>query len=310
MLLNTGYLPALQRKFPDTAIDFLVRRPYHNALLGNPYLNELVIFQNGQGLNYLPERIKLIFKIRRRKYDLIIDQIRGTGSAQITLFSGAKYRLGLVDQTWRFLYNLKAERKGLRYYSAMKFDTLAPLGIKEEKHKLSFHITKSSTEKIKNWLNENQLSGDKLICFSPGTPVKVKQWDLASYAGLADLIIENTDCKVLLLWGPNEKEDVDIVRSLMKNQPVVALPTSFNEAAAMLKACRLLVCNDGGLNHLSVAVETPSIAFFGKHKPTRWSPVIFEGYHHFYNEKADYKTDRTLGITVDEVFRKIKGIVG
>jgi ADP-heptose:LPS heptosyltransferase len=310
VLLNTGYLSALRNKFPDAKIDFLVKKPYHNVLVGNPFLNELIIFQNGKGLHYFPERIKLIRKISKHKYNLIIDQIRNPGSAQITLFSGAKYRLGLINQRWRSFYNIKAERKELRYYSAMKFDTLAPLGIKEEKHKLFFHITKSSTDKIKNWFSENKLSGDKLICFSPGTPIKGKQWDLASYAQLADLIIENTDYKVLLLWGPKEKDDVNKVHSLMKNEPIMALPTTFNEAAAMLKECRLLICNDGGLNHLAVAVETPSIAFFGKHKPTRWSPAsIFEGYHHFYNKEADYRTDPTLGITVEEVFNKIKEII-
>ncbi|NOG44351.1 MAG: glycosyltransferase family 9 protein [Calditrichaeota bacterium] len=312
VLLNTGYLPALRRKFPTAKIDFLVRKPYHNALLENPDIDELVIFQNGKGTkDYLLERIKLISNIRKRKYDLVIDQIRNTGSAQITILSGAKYRLGLVNQRWRSYYNLKAERKKLRYYSAMKFDTLAPLGIEEEKHKLFFHISQDSTEKIKNWFNENNLSGDKLICFSPGTPVKGKQWDLANYAKLADLIIEKTDCRVLLLWAPNEKEDVETVKSFMENEPIMALPTTFNEAAAVLKECRLLVCNDGGLNHLSVATETPSIAFFGKHKPTRWSPAsVFKGYHHFYNESADYNSDKSLGIPVEQVFSKIKEIVG
>ncbi len=309
VLLNTGYLPSLRRKFPDAKIDFLVRKPYHNALLENPFLDELITFQNGKGLYYLTERIKLIHKIRKSKYDLIIDQIRNTGSAQITILSGARYRLGLEIQRWRSYYNLKAERKGLRYYSAMKFDTLAPLGIEEEKHKLHYYISEKSTKKIRNWLKEKKISGDKLICFSPGTPVKGKQWDLASYARLADLVTENSDFQVLLLWAPNEKEDVETVKSLMKNDPVMALPTSFNEAAAVLKECRLLVCNDGGLNHLSVATETPSIAFFGKHKPTRWSPAsVFEEYHHFYNGKSDYKTDKTLGISVDEVFLKIKEI--
>jgi len=310
VLLNTGYLSVLRREFPNTKIDFLVRKPFHNALLENPFLDELIVFQNGKGLNYAFERIKLISKIRKQKYDLIIDQIRNTGSAQITILSGAKHRLGLENQRWRSYYNLKAKRKELRYYSAMKFDTLGPLGISEEEHKLFFHITPDSTEKIKSWLAENKLSGDKIICFSPGTPVKGKQWDLASYAKLADLIIEETDNKVLLLWGPGEKEDNEKVKSLMKNDPIIAPPTTFNEAAAVLKECRLLICNDGGLNHLSVAVETPSIAFFGMHKPTRWSPSsVFKGYNHFYNEKASYKTDKTLGITVDEVFRKIKEIV-
>ena len=75
VLLNTGYLPVLRNKFPSAKIDFLVREPYHNALLGNPYLDDLVLFKNAKGFSYFLSRIKLIKDIRSRKYDLIIDQI-------------------------------------------------------------------------------------------------------------------------------------------------------------------------------------------------------------------------------------------
>lgn len=310
VFLNTGWLPSLRKKFPKAQIDFLVREPYHNVLLNNPYLDNLVTFQNGKGYQYLIKRLQLIKKIRLSKYDLIIDQLRNTGSAQITFLSRAKYRLGLDHQRWGFVYNIKAKRKKIRYYSAMKFDVLEPLGIKEVEHSLFLNIENESNIYIENWLKLSNLKQKRMVCFSPGSPVKPKQWASQSFAQLADKIIEDLGINVVLLWGPKEKKVVDEVQALMKTNAIVAPATTFNQAAALLKKCSLLICNDGGINHLSVATKTPTIAIFGKHKPRRWSPAgYFKTHHHFYNPNINYRKDKTFGISVNDVFGKVKDIL-
>ena len=309
VLLNTGYLPALRKKFPDAKIDFLVRHPFETVLLNNPNLDELVVFKNGKGLNYFADRIKLIRMIRYRNYDCIIDQIRSTGSAQITLFSRAKYRLGFADRRWKSFYNYTTDRDNIRYYSALKFDVLKPLGIKEEPHKLFFHIKDESVVFIKKWLEENNLESKKFIGISPGTPVVAKKWNLNNYARLADKLVKETGYQVVLIWGPGEKGDSETVAKFMEETAILAPETDFNQVAALLRECALLICNDGGLNHLSVATGTPSIAIFGKHNPQRWSPVIFENHFHFHKENNNYKNDDTFGITSKEVYDKAADVL-
>jgi ADP-heptose:LPS heptosyltransferase len=310
VLLNTGYLPALRNKFPDAQIDFLVRKPYHNAIVNHPDLNNLIIFENGKGLQYLIQRLKLIKKIRSAGYNLIIDQLRNTGSAQITFWSKAQYRLGFSHQKWSFIYNIKAERKKIRYYSAMKFDLLAPLGINEQPHSLFIKIEDESFHYADRWLKENNLSDKKLVCISPGSPVKKKQWSAKCFADLADKIWDELNIPVCLLWGPKEKADVEQVLENMHTKAIIAPPTTFNQAAAILKRCSLLICNDGGINHLSVATQTPSIAIFSKHKPTRWSPAgTFENHYHFFNGEFRDTPDNSFGIDAQVVFKKVKEIL-
>ena len=50
----------------------------------------------------------------------------------------------------------------------------------------------------------------------------------------------------------------------MDKKAILAPPTNFNQGAAMISHCRLLICNDGGLVHLSVATETSTALHFGQ----------------------------------------------
>ena len=131
ILLNTGYLPELRKHFPDAQIDYLIERPYLTILEDNPHLDNLVIMEKpkGKGLRYLVEQITAARRVRKRGYDLIIDQLRGTSSARMVIFSGAKYRLGWITKRWNFIYNVRIPQAPRRYKSLYKFDLLAPLGI-------------------------------------------------------------------------------------------------------------------------------------------------------------------------------------
>lgn len=309
VLLNTSYFPFLRKKLPDAKIDFLVCRPYHKVLENNSYIDDVVVFRKGKGVRYFLERIKLLIRINRSKYDLIIDQLQGTTSAQVTLFSRAKHRIAYSHARWKFLYNIRVRPKKQRYSASMKFDLLQPLGIKEEPYQLYYYIKQESIAYIDKWLKNEKLKEQKFICLSPGSPRNRKKWKAENYAKLADLILEKIDLKIVLLWGPDEKNDVKKVLNSMKHKPIVALPTNYNQAATMLKKSELLICNDGGLNHLSVAVGAPSLAIFGNTNPLNWSPDIFSGHYYLFNKNFNSSKDNSFGISPEMAFEKVKLIL-
>jgi len=309
VLINTALFPAIRKKFPEAQIEYLVRKPFHKVLIKNPFLDDVIIFENKKGWQYYFNRLKLIHYIRQRKFDLVIDQMRGSGSAQIVFFSGATYKLGLKHRHWNFIYNLKANVNNVRYSASMKFDLLKPLEIIEEPYKLHFNISEASYDYINQWKEKTNLKEQKFICFSPGSPVKRKKWNLNNYAKFADLVISKTNYKVVFLWGPGEEEDIKTIKEQMINDPIVAPQTTFNQAAAMLQASSLLVCNDGGINHLSAAVSTPSLAIFGSTSPQKWCPTNLGNHHYLHNPKVNSRVDDTFGITAEEVFEKIKMMI-
>jgi len=311
ILLNTAYLPALRKRFPDAEINFLVQKPYKTLLEDNPILDNLVLMEKKKGFAQYIERIKVIKLVRKSGYDLIIDELRGTGSAQITLFSGAKFRLGWKLKRWNWVYNLQEPRENIRYYGLLKFDSLKPLGIEAEIADTYYKIKEKSQEKIDKWLKEVGLEKKRYIVVSPGTPVLVKQWSLDSYAIVCDRIQRELRIPVVMMWGPGEMKDVDYIMSKMKTKPVVALPTTFNEAAAMLYRSKMFFGNDGGINHVAIAENVPSLAIFGPHSnPKKWQAWHKEQHVYLRNWDCKDKYDRTLGITPEFAFKQFKKLLG
>ena len=307
ILLNTGYFAELRKKFPRAQIDYLIQRPYITILKDNPHLDNLVIMEKEKGWKYYFEQIKTILKVRKEKYDLVIDQLRGTSSARIVMLSGAEYKLGFKRKKWNFIYNVKATGGEVKYHSRIKFDLLAPLGIKEVEHDLEYIITKESFAYIVKWLRQANLRHKKIIVFSPGTPVRRKQWLLENYAKLGDLIQQKTDFTVVILWGPEEKEDAEYIKKLMKTEVIIAPPTSFNQAGALLNYSQMLICNDGGINHLAVSQKKPSIAVFGPaSNPKKW--VAWHKNIHFYLKDWNFKNkaDNSFNISPSQVFEMMK----
>ncbi|MCB5264114.1 MAG: glycosyltransferase family 9 protein [Candidatus Cloacimonetes bacterium] len=310
VLLNTSYLNVLRRKFPHSRIDFLVSKPYDSVLYRHPALDHIVSFPKKKGLAYVGERIRTFYRVWKNHYDLIIDQQCGTGSGQIVMFSHAKYRLGFENSKFAIFYNMVASRGPKRYSASTKFDVLAPLGIVEEPYELYYYVMPESREYIQTWLNENKLEDRSFVVFSPGSPAERKVWKLENFARLADMIIENHNLKIVILWAPDELKDAERVISLMHHSAVMAPKTNLNQGAALLEHSRLLICNDGGINHISVATKTPSLAMFGPTSPLHWCPgKVFPIHDSLSNPQAYTPEDKGFGISVEEAYIKANNLL-
>ncbi len=312
ILLNTGYLPDLRNQFPNAEIDYLIQRPYITVLEDNPNLDNLIIMEKpkGWGIGYICPQLKAAASVRKRKYDLIIDQIRGTSSARIIMFSGAKYRLGWIKKRWNFLYNVQIPPTEKQYKSIYKYSLLAPLGIDVKDHNLEYKIRRESFVTIRNWIRTTGLEQDQLIVFSPGTPVKRKQWDLDRYAELGDKIQHNTEFKVVLLWGPKERSDSEYIRMRMNTHATMAPPTTFNEAGALLNFTKILITNDSGINHLAVSQNTPAISIFGPtSSPLKWCAWHRKEYLFLKDWNFKNRDDNSFNISSDQVFEKFQDLL-
>jgi len=319
VLLNTAYLPALRARFPHARIDYLVQRPYVTLLENNPHLDNLVIMEKHKKntREYAVSRLNLIKGIRKTGYDLIIDQARGPGASQISLLSGARYRLGWVKtgrlswlKGYNWVYNLKTAKNHHVYSARAKFQMLAPLGIHEEPLNTFYHILPESIRKMDAWLADTGLTEREFAVFSPITPIRSRQWKLERFAATADLINEKLGYQIVLLWGPGELDRVEKMASMMRSAPFVTPATSFNEAGALLRRAKVYLGNNGGVHHLAVAMGTPTLTVFGPGtSPLKWT-AWHQPIHSFIisHTRKEY-IDGTFGISPEMVLRKLEQLI-
>ncbi|MGD8628897.1 MAG: glycosyltransferase family 9 protein [bacterium] len=309
-LLTTSYFEALRSTLPGARLHYLVKEPYDKIIRDHPAIDEIIVIPRRTGIGYAIERLKTVRRIRSRGFDLVIDQQNMPSSQQLTLLSGAPYRLGYRDARFSWSYNLKAGRGPLRYSASRKFDILGPLGIEERPYRLCFRIPGDAQDRMDSWLENTPFGHGEAVCVSPGSPVSHKRWSPEGFARLVDLIQARTGCRVILLWGPGERGDVNAVASQMETGPLVAPPTDLYEAAALLRRSRLLICNDGGLNHIAVTTATPTLAIFGPTDPVAWSPAsVFSTHHHLHCRDCDWAKDDSFGITPEMAFEKVLEIL-
>ncbi|PYS93814.1 MAG: lipopolysaccharide heptosyltransferase II [Acidobacteria bacterium] len=104
-----------------------------------------------------------------------------------------------------------------------------------------------------------------LVALCPGsTNSRAKRWPVASYAALADRLIEESGAAVVLIGARAELDVTEQVVAQMQHQPIVLTgETNLAQTVAVLSLVDLLVTNDTGPAHIAAALQRPTLVIFG-----------------------------------------------
>ena len=101
------------------------------------------------------------------------------------------------------------------------------------------------------------------IAMQLGASAERRQWPVAHFAALGDMLWEKAALCPVLLGAPAEHELGKAYAMLAKGPYVNAIgKTDIPQLAALLTQCRLLVTNDTGTMHLAAGLGLPCLAFF------------------------------------------------
>lgn len=284
----TPALRALRSRYKDSHIAFLTEKESSDLLSLNPYLNEVIVLDRKRYRNPLYS-IKKIWEVRKSSFDLVIDFFGNPRSAYFSLLSGAEHRLGYHHPLRRRFYNMVIKDDQIPKYAAQsRLDFLKILGIENCKVDLDFFIPDEARLFAKKFFEENKIdSKNLLISISPTSRRHFNRWALERYAQLADWLMSQFDAKIILVWGPGEKEVVEKVKYFMKKDPIISWETkNLFELGAILERCDLHIGNDNGTKHIAVAMGKPTITIYGPHSPISWTYPDFSR-HKFVKKEVD-----------------------
>jgi ADP-heptose:LPS heptosyltransferase len=92
VVLATGIIEKLHASFPDARIDFLLRKGNEPLLQDHPFLNELLVWD--KKTQKFANLWRLLRRIRRTRYDKVINAQRFAATGFLTAFSGAGETVG------------------------------------------------------------------------------------------------------------------------------------------------------------------------------------------------------------------------
>jgi len=314
VLLSTIVSKNLRLGFPDARIEYLTEPPSAEVLWGNPFLNDIVVFDRAT-----MSGIALINQIRQRSYSMIIDLFGNPRTALLTRLSGAPIRVGFRFRWRTYAYNVVVTPRGaLVHNTQFNLDALEAIGVAIQDRNVYFQITPDDETYVDRILEEAGISGRFIVALNMSGGWYTKRWGLDRFAELADRLVDLYGASVILTWGPGQIEEARYVQAKMRNKAVLPPETTLKQLGALMKRCSFLVSNDSGPMHIAAAVGTPVVAIYGPTSPDLQGP-FGKGHVIVRNEglsclgcnltKCPIGHPCMLGLSVDAVMKGVESLI-
>lgn len=283
VLLATPAVSALREKFPKGYISILVRKGSEEMVTGNPKIDEVITY-NGFKDHPLPwkilEEIGFAFRLRKRRFDLVIELGFGDREAIYGLLSGARYRVGFDPGNKGFLgrrYTLtdRFPMDNSKHIVERDLELVRPLGVKIGKKELELYYSPKDGEFAEGLLEENRIKNDFIVVIHPTSRWLFKCWTDEGNAKIADYLQKEKGAKVIITSGPDtrEVEKAERIIGLMETKPISILGTlTLKQLAALIDRADLFIGVDSAPMHMAAALKTSVIAFFGPSGEHNWAP--------------------------------------
>jgi heptosyltransferase I len=271
-------LPTVARirgKFPDASVSWLINAELSPLLADCPLISERIEFQRRQYAK-LPA---LLSRIRRARFDLVVDLQGLFRSGLMTWATGAPRRIGRSDarEGARFAYteivpvpdsqtpgtiprgfaaNIHAVERYLLiadYLECPPQPVSFPLGRDD-----------AAVHAVDALLVAAPSSG--LIAVNPSARWPTKLWGSENFRALLAQLPRD---RIVLTGSGGEASHVTAIADGCLN---LAGKTNLLELVELLRRCAVLVTGDSGPMHLAAAVGTPVVAIFGSTDPVLTGP--------------------------------------
>lgn len=270
-LLGTPAIRALAHAFPEAKIDFIAEYPANEALIGNPYIDRLLVpKQHG-----ILELLKFIRELRREKYDWAIDFMSNPRSAQFAFASGAHFRYGLDRFGRRWAYNrraLETEEDLQKYAVDLRLDMLNLIGIPSAGRHLELFADRADKlestriETLVGSLSTNQ----SIVAIASGGWIAAKRYPAHLTAELAARVTTAGYTPIVTI-GPGETEFAAELRQVLAPDILLIPEARVSTLAALYRRASIYIGPDSAPKHIAVACGIPTITLFGPGNPGNWN---------------------------------------
>lgn len=278
LVMMSSILKPLKENYPNARITILSKEAGKVLFFDNPYIDSFVVFDfpwTRFRKKYRlwrwdwPGLLRIIVRLRKEKFDLILDARGDIRNNFLSFFSGGKMRLGYSWTGGGFFLtdNLNDEHKNSHRVDAW-LNLLSYLGLPMNKCKPYLYVSKNEEMLVDALLKTNGVTnGDLLVGVHPGARIKTRCWPLDRFAKVTEYVRDTYKAKVIVFLEPESYGD-----EIPINGEYFKVKLTLRELVALIKKLDLLICNDGGAMHIATAVDTAVAAIFGPTNPVWFGP--------------------------------------
>lgn len=290
MVCTTPFIHSLKERWPEAEIHVLANKYNSSVLDGNPDVSKVHFYVYSKNLqknirsNFLGslvDRVKLIFRLRMLKFDMVIIPNGGMNKNSINFAR----QLNVSDCRWHNSDTEFDDRKPCHvncrpiHHEALSGYKLVPEIDNPAIEQLCLQLYPRE-RLIKNWDGLLKGRGRKRVGLFVSNKSAARCWPLDKWIAIAQKLSMLND--VIIFYSPDE-----IVSSAWKSLDRVQCvqPPTISDLIAAQSIINLTISADSAPVHISSALNVPVIALFEsrREKYLRWFPlgvkniVIHEG---------------------------------
>lgn len=291
VVLSIPALDALAASYPEAHIDVLAL-PYTAPILARVgsvnrvFALDVNRFRRPAGWTEIGVLLRTIAALRKRQYDLVVG-LSGLLGGVFAVLSGARWRVGYSDETYRGAYNIPVPGRryrrrqhevdyGLDLVRALRGGTLPAADVPEalRAHEGPGAAPGRAPSLPADLADRYGPSARPYAVLVPGASNgAAKRWPLPYWSALGDRLNRDLGLEVVLSGAASERALVDAVSTGM-SMPVDNLvgQTSLESLTKLLAFASIVVAGDTGPLHLAAAVGAPVVGIFGPTDPRNSGP--------------------------------------
>jgi lipopolysaccharide heptosyltransferase II len=290
VVFTTPVIRALKRALPDAQISYLVEREAASVVAGNPHLAEVIVIPRTRGLSRLVDDARLAARLRRRRFDLVIDMHGGPRSSLLTLATGAPQRIGYrrPGRIWMYTRAVARPRELRPRHSVLnQWDLLhAVEGVNvgapdPSRDAVEMPLRADVDARVERRLAAaGVLPRHELIVVHVSAGNPFRRWPEEAFVRLVTGLAGHADRRLILSSGPSDRQAADRIAHAARRElgPDAATRVvdfgdfDLAELRALVARSRLFVGGDTGPLHIAATTATPVVAVFGPTLAERSAP--------------------------------------
>jgi ADP-heptose:LPS heptosyltransferase len=274
----------MRHRFPKAEITLLTNPSAKSLFSKDPRIDEIDTFnwpwghlRTNNRFNFLllRELLQLVFRLRRQKFDLMVD-FRGDMRFGLLfgVFTGAKVLVSNSRSGNKFMLDYASEYDASKHELERTLDVLACFGevpvVSYPEIFLSEEAKLLATKHLEELLGTNSLKG--LAIIAPFSSKDIKSWPLPYFEAVIKHLL-TLDYKVVIVGTKEDQENsASLASSFSSKVYSLAGKTSLTELAWMTSISALVVGVDTGVLHIASCFDTPIVAIFGPTRSCEYRP--------------------------------------